>query len=73
MRFALHRTRAELAIIVQRLRPYSKAIVGAAAPVVVAVIHDVTGRGVDLALVETALLAVLTGGSVWRVSNTPKV
>ena len=73
MKFALHRTRAELAIIVQRLRPYSKALVGAAAPVVVAIVHDVTGYGVDVGVVETVLLSVLTGGSVYRVSNVPKV
>ena len=73
MRFALHRTRAELAIIVQRLRPYSKALVGAAAPVVVAVVFDLTGITADVAVVETLLLSVLTGGSVYRVSNVPKV
>jgi hypothetical protein len=73
MRFALHRTRAELAIIVQRLRPYRKAIVAAVAPVVVAVVHDVTGVGVDLDLVEQALMAAVFGAAVYATPNTPKV
>jgi hypothetical protein len=73
MRFALHRTRAELAIIVQRLRPYRKAIVAAVSPVVVGVIADVLGFDVDPSLVEQVVYGVLFGGVVFATPNAPKV
>jgi hypothetical protein len=73
MRFALHRTRAELAIIVQRLRPYRKAIVATAAPVVVAVIADVLGQDVPLSLVEQIISGIVFGGAVYATPNAPKV
>ena len=73
MKFALHRTRAELAIIVQRLRRSRKAVAAFLAPLGVAIVADVLGYDVPLSYMETLIVSVINSGAVYRVSNAPKV